>query len=86
MPITEFARIKRITSMCGAVIPNRLAEKLEAVQDDQEAQFEIGVEHAIAQCRELMDQGVPGIHFYVLNKSEACERILDALDIHPATI
>jgi 5,10-methylenetetrahydrofolate reductase len=33
-----------------------------------------------------MDQGVPGIHFYVLNKSEACERILDALDIHPATI
>jgi len=86
MPITEFARIKRITSMCGAVIPQQLAEKLEAVQDDAEAQFEIGVEHAIGQCRQLMDDGVPGIHFYVLNKSEACERILDALDIHPASV
>lgn len=86
MPITEFARIKRITSMCGAVMPDDLASKLEAVQDDKQAQFEIGVEHAINQCRQLIDNGVPGIHFYVLNKSEACERILDALDIQPAKI
>ena len=81
MPITEFARIKRITSMCGAIIPDGLAARLEEVQDDASAQFELGVTHAIEQCRELIDQGVPGIHFYVLNKSEACERILDALDI-----
>ncbi len=85
MPITEFARIKRITSMCGAVIPDDLAAKLEAVQDDQEAQFEIGVEFAIQQCQELVDSGVRGIHFYVLNKSEACERILDSLQL-PQTV
>ena len=84
MPITEFARIKRISSMCGAIIPDKLAARLEAVQDDKQAQFDIGVEHAIGQCRELIDRGVPGIHFYVLNKSEACERILDALEIQPA--
>jgi methylenetetrahydrofolate reductase (NADPH) len=81
MPITEFARIKRITSMCGAFIPPELAARLEAVQDDKQAQFEIGVEHAIAQCRELVDQGVPGIHLYVLNKSAACRLILDALGL-----
>jgi len=86
MPITGFARIKRITAMCGAVFPEHLYQQLEAVQDDDQAQFEIGVEHAIKQCRELMDQGAPGIHFYVLNKSEACERILDALDIEPAGV
>lgn len=79
MPITEFARIKRITSMCGAIIPDELFKKLEAVQDDQQAQFDIGVEFAIQQCQELVDAGVRGIHFYVLNKSEACERILDSL-------
>ncbi len=79
MPITEFARIKRITSMCGAIIPNELAARLEAVQEDKDAQFEIGVEHAIRQCRELIERGVPGIHFYALNKSQACERILEAL-------
>lgn len=79
MPITGFARIKRICEMCAAVFPEDLARRLEAVQDDEEAQFEIGVDHAIRQCRELVDAGVPGIHFYALNKSRACERILEAL-------
>lgn len=84
MPITEFARMKRITSMCGSEFPGDLAGRLEAVQTDAEAQFEIGVAHAIEQCRELKAQGVPGMHFYVLNKSQACERILSALDFEPA--
>jgi len=86
MPITEFARIKRITSLCGAAIPTDLAARLEAVQDDPQAQFEIGVEHAVMQCRELMEAGVPGIHFYVLNRSKACEIILDALGLAPAGV
>lgn len=80
MPITDFARINRITAMCGSEFPTALASRLEAVKDDKEAQFEIGVEYAIEQCRELIDAGVPGIHFYVLNKSKAAERILDALE------
>ncbi len=81
MPITEFARIKRITAMCGAVFPEELAAKLEAVQDDKAAQMEIGVAHAIAQCRDLLKQGAPGLHFYALNKSQACQRILEALEL-----
>ena len=81
MPITNFARIKRITSMCGTVFPQGLATRLEAVQDDPQAQFEIGVEHAIQQCEELRSAGVPGIHFYALNKSDACQRILDAMHL-----
>jgi methylenetetrahydrofolate reductase (NADPH) len=84
MPITEFARIKRITSMCGAVFPTSLASRLEAVQHDAQAQFDIGVEFAIQQCRELIDAGVPGMHFYVLNRSESCERILEGLNLKPA--
>jgi methylenetetrahydrofolate reductase (NADPH) len=83
MPITEFARIKRITAMCGAVFPEELAKRLEAVQDDKQAQYDIGVEHAIQQCRELIDQGAPGLHFYVLNKSKACEEILTGLNLAP---
>ena len=81
MPITDFARIRRITSMCGTVFPEDLAKRLEAVQEDAAAQFEIGVEHAIRQCEELRNSGVPGIHFYALNKSDACERILSALQL-----
>ncbi len=86
MPITEFGRIRRITSLCGATIPADLASRLEAAQDDAEAQFEIGVDYAVQQCRELVDSGVPGIHFYVLNRSKACEMILDALGMAPTRI
>jgi methylenetetrahydrofolate reductase (NADPH) len=83
MPVTSFDRIKRITALCGAHFPPDLAGPLEAAKDDPEAQFEIGVEYAIEQCRELMRSGVPGMHFYVLNKSQACQRIFDALGFKP---
>jgi methylenetetrahydrofolate reductase (NADPH) len=81
MPITEFARIKRITAMCGSVMPPALASKLESVKDDAGAQYAIGVDYAISQCRELMDQGVKGIHFYILNKSHAGREILTGLGL-----
>lgn len=79
MPVTEFARIQRITSLCGAVFPTELAARLEQVQTDESAQFQIGVEWAIRQCRELVERGVPGLHLYALNKSQACEQILRAI-------
>ncbi|WP_237226679.1 methylenetetrahydrofolate reductase [NAD(P)H] [Rubinisphaera sp. JC750] len=81
MPITSFDRIKKITAMCGAIFPEELASKLEAVKDDEEAQLQIGVDHATQQCVELLDQGVAGIHFYALNRSDACKRILENLDL-----
>lgn len=84
MPITNFAQIKRITALCGAELPQELADRLETAQDDKNAQFEIGIDFAIAQCRELVEAGVPGIHFYVLNRSQACETIFGALDGTPA--
>ena len=79
MPITEFARIQRITAMCGATMPASLASRLEAAKDDKQAQYEIGVEFATAQCQELIDQGVSGIHLYILNKSHAGQEILKSL-------
>jgi methylenetetrahydrofolate reductase (NADPH) len=79
MPITEFARIQRIAALSHATIPPALAARLEAVRDHKPAQFAIGVEYAIAQCRELIDQGAPGLHLYALNKSQACREILEAL-------
>lgn len=81
MPITEFARIQRITSMCGAAMPKELASRLETVRDDKDAQFEIGIEHALQQCQELLKAGIPGLHLYVLNKSAAGRRLLDELTL-----
>ena len=76
LPITNFAQVQRITSLCGAKLPADLVAALAAAGDDAEAQFAIGIEAAIRQTRELVAAGVPGIHFYVLNRSEAAARVL----------
>jgi methylenetetrahydrofolate reductase (NADPH) len=65
--------------MCGATIPDSLLARLELVKDDPEGVRAVGVEHSVAQCRELLDRGAPGIHFYTLNRSRATVEILEAL-------
>ena len=79
MPITNVAQIERFTSMCGASIPEELHGRLKSVQDDPGAVMATGVEHAITQCRELLEAGVAGLHFYTLNKSHATRSILAAI-------
>ncbi|GIW92334.1 MAG: methylenetetrahydrofolate reductase [Pirellulaceae bacterium] len=78
LPITSLSQIQRITSLCGATLPEPLAEKL-ARHDDPQWQFQVGVEHAIQQVRELLEQGVAGLHFYVLNRSPATSAVLTAV-------
>ena len=79
MPITGVAQIERFTQMCGARIPPELHARLRRYQDDPSTVMAIGIEHAIRQCRRLLEGGVPGIHFYTLNKSHATRSILAAI-------
>jgi methylenetetrahydrofolate reductase (NADPH) len=79
LPITNLAQVQRITSMCKAQLPGDLLKQLTAAGDNESAQFEVGVAHATKQVRELIAAGVPGIHFYVLNKSPATVRVLQAI-------
>jgi methylenetetrahydrofolate reductase (NADPH) len=76
LPITNFAQVKRITALCGAKLPAPLVQELEGQGDNAEGQFDTGVAACLAQVRGLLAAGVPGIHFYVLNKSQATARIL----------
>lgn len=79
MPVTNVAQVERFTKMCGASIPAALQERLDAVRDDPAASMATGIEHAIIQCRDLLERGAPGVHFYTLNKSHATRSILAAL-------
>jgi methylenetetrahydrofolate reductase (NADPH) len=81
MPITNIAQINRITRMCGATIPRKLELALEKRKDDPEAVIQLGIAHATVQCVELLAAGVPGIHFYTLNRSRASRMIVTALQV-----
>jgi methylenetetrahydrofolate reductase (NADPH) len=79
MPITGYSQISRITTMCGATMPEHVLTELDARQDDAEAVAEFGVSYATMQCADLLAKGAPGIHFYTLNRSPATRAILSAL-------
>jgi methylenetetrahydrofolate reductase (NADPH) len=79
IPVTNYKQLKRITTMCGASIPDDFERELAARQDDPEAVKDLGVSFATLQCADLLARGAPGIHFYTLNKSPATRAILAAL-------
>lgn len=78
LPITSLSQVQRITAMCGAKLPADLVANLEK-HDDAEWQFQVGVEHAIEQVRDLIGNQVPGVHFYVLNKSQATRKVVSEI-------
>jgi methylenetetrahydrofolate reductase (NADPH) len=79
MPILNFNQIKRFTKMCGATLSSSLLEKFKGIEDDIEKVRQTGIDHAIEQCRELLKNNAPGIHFYTLNRSKATLAILGGL-------
>jgi methylenetetrahydrofolate reductase (NADPH) len=79
LPILNTAQIKRFTNLCGAAIPPDLMHKLEHHAADNEAVRQIGVEHATAMCRELLQHGVIGFHFYCLNRAPSVSEVLKNL-------
>ena len=79
MPMTSYAKIRRFCELCGASIPAPLASAMEALGGDERAEFELGVAYASQQAGELLRGGVPGIHFYALNRWPATRAIIGAL-------
>lgn len=76
LPVTNLSQIKRIASLCKACLPPDFEAELSQKGDDADWQFQVGVRHATRQVQELIDAGIPGIHFYVLNKSPATSAVL----------
>lgn len=79
LPVLSLQQVVRITGLSGAKIPPRLLEKLQACGDDSVAMRDVGIEWALCQARELVQKGVPGIHFYILNRSYSIAKILSSL-------
>jgi len=82
MPITGYSQILKFTSMCGVKIPKNLKDRMEFYREDKDSILKAGIEYTTDQCKELLNAGVIGIHFYTLNKSRATFQILQNLRKH----
>ena len=81
MPVTNVRQIQKFAQLSGAKFPGDLAERLHAVEDDAAAVRRIGVDYASRLCERLLAEGVPGLHFYTLNRSSATREIYQLLGL-----
>ena len=78
MPVPSRRSLAVMTSMSGATVPAALQGEIDGAEGD-DAIRALGVRHCIAQCAELLEAGVPGLHFYTFNRAKAPIEILAAL-------
>jgi len=84
MPITNYTQLRRFSEMCGAEIPRWIVQRLRDFGDDRLAIRQFGIDVTTELCSKLIDGGVPGIHFYTMNQSEAPEAICENLSLSGA--
>ena len=81
MPITNFSQLARFSNMCGAEIPRWLYKRLEELQDDEASLIDFGTDYITFLTETLLSNGVHGVHFYALNKSQPCLEICKRLQL-----
>ena len=70
MPVLSLKQIQRFTSMCGATLPAKLITRLEVAAENTEVVEMIGIDWALTQIRDLLANGAPGYHLYILNRAK----------------
>ena len=81
MPITSLVSVQRMAELSGYSVPADIVARLTAGGEDRDEVRRRGIELATELCRELIDVGVPGLHFYTLNFSKATREIYTNLGL-----
>ena len=79
LPILSVQQIRRFASLCGATIPSAVGKELSKYDSDDTGAARYGVELATKLCDGLLKSGVPGLHFYALNRSRSSAAVLKNL-------
>ena len=83
LPILSVPQVRRFTALCGSTIPPEIEKRLGALEKDEDGAIQYGIELSTRMCAELVKGGVPGLHFYALNRPRSVEVILKNLRIAP---
>lgn len=85
LPVLSLKQVQRITALCKAKLPTKLVNDLQRYEDDPAGQVAVGIAHCTRQLEGLLLAGVPGIHFYVLNRIDSVRQILINIGKHPVS-
>ena len=75
LPITNLNQLKKMSDLSGAPVPNSILSRIEKSSDIRTT----GIEIAIEMAQELLDYGVPGLHFYTMNSALSTVEIAKAV-------
>jgi methylenetetrahydrofolate reductase (NADPH) len=81
MPIHNYARFLKFTQFCQVSIPGSVSAQLEPIKNDDSSVINYGIDQAVTMCQKLIEEGVPGLHFYTLNLEHSVSAILKSLGL-----
>jgi methylenetetrahydrofolate reductase (NADPH) len=81
LPITNVSQLRRMADLSGTPIPSQIQKRIEEVSDDSLAVKQIGIEIAVELSTQLLDGGVPGLHFYTMNSAASTLEIVQRVGL-----
>ena len=69
-PISTARQVNMLPESFSLNIPVELTDEIAKAKDDKEAIYRIGTEWCAMQCKDLIANGVPAVHFYTMGKTD----------------
>jgi len=79
--LQNYGQMIKISELCGATIPSKLAEKIYKVKDRPEDVEKYGTDHAYRQAEDLAKNGARGLHLYTMNRSAPAIHVVKWLNL-----
>ncbi|HTI28201.1 MAG TPA: methylenetetrahydrofolate reductase [Kutzneria sp.] len=86
LPLTTVRTLLKTVELSGAPVPPALARRLDPLVDDPKAFRAEGIDIVTELSQRLIDEGVPGVHFYTFNMSKATTEVVERLGLSPVRV
>ena len=80
MPIVNSRQIERTVALSGASLPHDFTKMISLYENNPEKLFEAGIQYAVDQIRDLIINGVDGIHLYTMNNPKVAVKVYEKIE------
>lgn len=81
LPIQEYRSLRHIVKLSKLEVPQEVIDSINPIKENDEAIRNYGIDQCVKLCRQLIDAGIQGFHFYTLNREVATIEILKAIGL-----